>query len=97
MHYAKLINNYPSYAPRRMIIGDKWVYNPTLEQLTELGYLPVVESEPPVTDEQHYAVPHWTEQDGEIVQSWTVEEIPYDDTADKAEAYDILMGEEESE
>lgn len=94
MHYAKLINNYPSYAPRRMRIGDAWVYNPTGEQLLAEGYLPVVETEPPETDAQHYAEPHWAEQNNQIVQSWTVEEIPYDDTADKAEAYDILMGDE---
>ena len=76
MRYAKLINCYPCYAPRRMGIGDKWVYNPTAEQLTELGYLPVVESKPPETDEQHYAVSIWAEEDGHIVQSWVVEELP---------------------
>ena len=92
MRYAKLINNYPSYAPRRLLIGSVWVYNPTDAQLLAESYLPVIETDPPVTDDQHYAVPHWTEKNGEIVQSWTVEEIPYDDTADKAEAYDILIG-----
>ena len=76
MNYAKLVNGFPTYAPRRLIISDKWVYNPTAEQLTELGYMPVVESEPPVTDEQHYALCSWAEVDGQIVQSWTVEELP---------------------
>ena len=76
MRYAILINDYPSYAPRRMIIGDKWVYNPTEEQLAELGYMPVVESEPPVTDEQHYAVPAWEIVNDEIVKSWSVLELP---------------------
>ena len=92
MRYAKLINNYPSYAPRRLRVGETWVYNPTETQLLDAGYLPVIETEPPVTDERHYAEPHWTEENGQIVQSWTVVEIPYDDTADKAEAYDILTG-----
>lgn len=95
MRYAKLINNYPQYAPRRLRVGETWVYNPTENQLLADGYLPVVETPMPETDERHYAVPHWTEQNNQIVQSWTVEEIPYDDTADKAEAYDILMGEED--
>lgn len=85
MRYAKLINNYPSYAPRRMIIGDKWVYNPTQEQLTELGYLPVVESEPPETDEQHYAVASWRIVNDEIVEEWSVLEIPDYATADDYE------------
>lgn len=79
MKYAKLINNYPSYAPRRIHIGDAWVYNPTDEQLLAEGYLPVVETDAPETDDRHYAEPHWTEVDGEIVQSWTVEEIPITD------------------
>lgn len=85
MRYAKLINDYPSYAPSRMIIGDKWVYNPTEEHLTELGYLPVVKSEPPETDEQHYAVPSWRIADDEIVQEWSILEIPDYATAEDYE------------
>ena len=76
MKYAKLENDYPVYSPKRMIIGDSWVYNPTAEQLAEFGYLPVVESESPETDEQHFATPHWAIQNNQIVQSWTVEEVP---------------------
>lgn len=88
MRYAKLINNYPSYAPRRLRIGSAWVYNPTNTQLLAEGYLPVVETEPPETDAQHYAEPHWTEQNGQIVQSWTVEVA--EPTAD--ELLDIITG-----
>lgn len=76
MKYAKLINGYPSYSPRRLIIGDKWVYNPTAEQLVELGYMPLIETTAPETDEQHYALCNWAEVDGQIVQNWTVEELP---------------------
>ena len=92
MRYAKLINNYPSFAPRRLHIGSVIVYNPTDAQLETEGYLPVIETPMPETDERHYAEPHWSTENWQIVQSWTVEEIPYDDTADKAEAYDILIG-----
>ena len=94
MRYAKRINNHISFVPCRMRIDGDWVYNPTSAQLLAEGYLPVIETAPPETDERHYAVPHWAIQNNQIVQSWAVEEIPYDDTADKAEAYDILMGEE---
>ena len=76
MRYAKLVEGYPSYSPKRMVIGNDWVYNPTEEQLSELGYLPVIVSDLPETDEQHYAVCTWAEEDGHIVQSWTVEELP---------------------
>ena len=79
MRYAKLINNYPSYAPRRMRIGSAWVYNPTDEHLLSEGYLPVVETDAPEVDERHFATPHWTIQNHQIVQSWTVEEVPITD------------------
>ncbi len=88
MRYAKLINNYPSYAPRKMRVGDTVVYNPLPEQLLADGYMPVVETEPPEVDEQHYAEPHWTEQNGEIVQTWTVEVA--EPSAD--ELLDIILG-----
>lgn len=92
MRYAKLINNYPSYAPRRIRIGSVIVYNPMDTQLLAEGYLPVIETEPPETGERHYSEPHWTELEGQIVQSWEIVEIPHDDIVDKADAYDILIG-----
>lgn len=79
MRYAKLLNDYPSYAPRRMKIGSSIVYNPTDAQLLAEGYLPVVETDAPEVDERHYAMPHWTIQNHQIVQSWTVEEVPITD------------------
>lgn len=92
MRYAALINNKIHYAPNPIKVGDTYIGNPPEEVYTEAGYLPVIETDPPETDAQHYAEPKWMEKDGQIVQSWEVKEIPYDDTADKAEAYDILMG-----
>lgn len=85
MRYAKLVDGYPSYAPKRVIVGDKWVYNPVAEHLTELGFLPVVEAAPPETDENHYAVPSWEIVNDEIVESWSVLEIPDYATAEDYE------------
>jgi len=79
MRYAILINDYPSYAPRRMRIGSVIVYNPTDAQLLAEGFLPVIETPMPDVDAQHYAAPHWAEQNNQIVQSWTIEEIPISD------------------
>lgn len=79
MKYAKFINDCPSYAPRRIRIGSVIVYNPTDAQLLAEGYLPVVETEPPETDERHFATPHWAIENDRIVQSWTVEEVPITD------------------
>jgi hypothetical protein len=79
LRYAKLINNYPSYAPRRIRIGSVIVYNPTDAQLLSEGYLPVIETQMPETDERHYAEPHWQEEPNRIVQRWEVKEIPITD------------------
>ena len=76
MRYAKLVNGFPFYAPRRAIIGDEWVYNPTAEQLTKLDFLPVIETPAPETDEQHYAIPSWEIVNDKIVKSWSVLELP---------------------
>ena len=62
-----------------MRIDGDWVYNPTDAQLLSEGYLPVIETPAPEVDAQHYAVPHWAIQNNQIVQSWTVEEIPITD------------------
>ena len=85
MRFAKLINNYPSYAPRRLRIGSVIVYNPTDEQILDAGYLPVIETEPPVTDEFHYAEPHWEEKNGQIIQEWELVEVPESDEADEGD------------
>ena len=79
MKCASLINGILRYAPRRMLIGSAWVYNPTDEMLLTEGYLPVIETPMPDVDEQHYATPHWAIENNQIVQSWTVEEIPITD------------------
>ena len=71
-----------------MRVGENIVYNPTDAQLLAAGYLPVIETEPPVVEDGYYAAPHWTEQDGEIVQSWTIEVA--EPSAD--ELLDIILG-----
>ena len=92
MRYAKLINNYPSYAPRRLRIGSVIVYNPTDVQLLSEGYLPVIETDAPETDERHFAEPHWAIQSNQIVQSWTVEEIPIADEEALTRYANMLTG-----
>ena len=92
MQYAKLIHDYPSFAPRRMRIGDMWVYNPTGAQLLAEGYLPVTETPAPETDEQHYAEPRWIRADGKIVQTWEIVEISASDEAG-AEDYEQALAE----
>lgn len=103
MTYAKLENGVLHYAPRKLRIGDAWVYNPTGEQLLAEGYLPVVETEPPEAEPGWHYDGSWEQREDSIVRIWTLAEDPepvpelptpeeQPDLADKAEAYDILMG-----
>lgn len=92
MRYAKLINNYPSYAPRKIRIGDEWIFNPTDAMLMDAGYLPVIETEPPETDANHYVEPRYVERDGQIVQEWDIVELPPEpDEVSPEEIVDALM------
>lgn len=76
MDYAKLIDGAIVYGPCKLAVGESVVYNPTPEMLTEAGYKPVVYTDPPVVAEGFVAVPGWEETADEIVQTWTVEQVP---------------------
>lgn len=68
---GKLVNGAISYAPRKIIIDGKTIFNPGEELLKEQGYKDVETSESPVVSTQtQQAVPSWTEQENKIVQSW---------------------------
>lgn len=81
MRYAKLIDGVIEFAPKKIKDGDSTTYNPTGEMLEELGYLPVMFTDPPETEPGYYAVSEWEEIDGTIVQRWHVEEA--EPTADE--------------
>ena len=76
MQYAKLIDGAIHYAPNPIIVGDRQIGNPPAEVYTEQGYKPVVYTDPPVVAEGYMAVPGWEETAEEIVQIWTVEQVP---------------------
>lgn len=93
MRYAKLINNYPQYAPNPIIVDGRVLGNPTDEMLAKASYLPVIETEPPEVDELHYAEPRYVERDGQIVQEWDIVELPPEpDEVTPEEALDIILG-----
>ena len=68
---GKIVNGALSYAPRKIIIDGKTIFNPGEDVLRGQGYKDVETSEAPVVSTQtQQAVPSWTEQENKIVQTW---------------------------
>ena len=89
MRYGKLIDGAVEYAPNKIKDGDSITYNPTVETLTALGYMPVVVTDAPQTETGYQAVGEWVIEDGQIVLKWHIEEA--EPTAE--EIVEILTGE----
>ena len=68
---GKLVGGALSYAPKKIIVDGKTIFNPGEELLKEQGYKDVETSEAPaVSTQTQQAVPTWTEQENKIVQTW---------------------------
>lgn len=77
MKYAKLINNFPAYAPNPILHNGLWYGNPPGEVYTAEGYKPVRYADPPTEPGEGYQwVETWSETDTEIVQGWVLVEVP---------------------
>ena len=73
--YGKLIDGKIIYAPNSVIYGDKRIINPTEDILLSLGYYPITQTAPPVTEDGYRVVGGWEQTENGIVRTWTVE--PY--------------------
>lgn len=77
MRYAKLIDNFPSYATNPIKINGEWWSNPPASLLLEQGFKPVVytdkPSEHPVGKIWQEA---WTEDESNIIQQWVLAQVP---------------------
>ena len=79
---GKLVNGALSYAPRKIIIDGKTIFNPQDTLLREQGYKDVeTSSAPEVFTQTQQAVPSWTEQENKIVQTWELKPAQPDPTA----------------
>ncbi len=79
---AKLIDGAISYAPRKIVVDGKTIFNPGDALLRERGYKDVETSEAPaVSTQTHQAVSSWQEQEGKIVQTWELKPAQPDPTA----------------
>lgn len=79
---AKLINGALSYAPRKIIVDGKTIFNPPDTVLKEQGYKDVETTEAPtVTTMTQQPISTWTDQEDKIVQSWEVKPAQPDPTS----------------
>lgn len=78
---GKLVNGAISYAPKKIIIDGKTIFNPGEELLKEQGYKDVkTTSAPEVHTQTQQAVPTWQEQENKIVQTWELKPAQPDPT-----------------
>lgn len=70
--YGRLDNGVFRPAPRRIDLDDAQIYNPTAAQYEAAGYLPVRQTAAPTAPDGYEAFYEWQEQDGQIVQVWTL-------------------------
>ena len=72
MQYGSIKNGVLELAPR--IIDH--VLDPSDDVYIAHGYLPIITEEEPTVEQNQYAIPLFREENGQIVQEWSVEEIP---------------------
>lgn len=68
---GKLVKGTLSYAPRKIIIDGKTIFNPGEELLKEQGYKEVQYHE---NVYESYFIEKWIEEDNKIVQTWILDE-----------------------
>lgn len=77
--YGKITDGILRYAPRTISYEGKTIANPPEEILLKIGYLPVVRADRWETDNDHYIVSHWEEQENKIVEVLEEKEITEDE------------------
>lgn len=73
--YGKLTDGVLGYAPNRLIVNDKQIFNATEKEYKAVGYYPIVKTEPPQNTGKYYTNSYiFTGED--IKEIWQETEIP---------------------
>ena len=93
MRYAKLVNDYPSYAPNPILHNSSYIGNPPDYVYEAEGYKPVVYADQPSeAPTGYYWAETWAEEDGNIQQGWVLVE---ETDASPDEVIEYLFGGED--
>lgn len=96
MRYAKLINNYPQYAPNPILHNGLWYGNPPGSVYEAEGYKQVRFTDPPTEPAEGYQWSEtWSETATEIVQGWELVEVPITDEESLVRYANELTGEQD--
>lgn len=71
---GKIIDGNLTYPPHKIVILGMQIFNPTEEQLSQVGYKPITITampEDPAPDGQHYEA-QYVDSSDTITQSWTL-------------------------
>lgn len=71
---GKITDGILTYPPNRIVLNGMQIFNPTEEQLKQVGYKPITETpmpEDPAPEGQHYEA-QYTDGEAEITQSWVL-------------------------
>ena len=97
---AKLIDGAIFYAPKKIVVGGKTIFNPDDSLLREQGYKDVETTEAPTVPTQtQQVVSSWQEQEDKIVQTWKLKPAQPDPTValQEIQRQTVLSKIEESE
>ena len=78
---GKIIDGVLTYPPNRIVLNGMQIFNPTDDQLIQVGYKPITETDMPddAPDGWHYEAVY-TDEDT-ITQSWVLVDNPPADTS----------------
>lgn len=80
---GKITDGILIYPPNRIVLDGMQIFNPTDDQLIQVGYKPITETpmpEDPAPEGQHYEA-KYTDDGDTIMQSWVLVDNPLEDTA----------------
>lgn len=96
MKYAKLINNYPAFAPNPILVAGLWYGNPPGSVYEAEGYKPVQYTDPPGEPDEGYQWQEtWAETEDIILQGWKQIPIPITDEDALVRYANELTGEQD--
>lgn len=71
---GKIIDGQLTYPPNRIVLNEMQIFNPTDDQLMQVGYKTITETlmpEDPAPEGQHYEA-QYTDEETQITQSWVL-------------------------